>query len=78
MTRFVATPAIRLAVRGREGEVLNALGVDWSRGRPHIDCPYPMHGGRDDWRWDPQKSRAFCTCIRLDLRRRHEGQRARV
>jgi len=22
-----------------------------------------MHGGRDDWRWDPQKSRAFCTCI---------------
>ena len=32
-------------------------------GRPHIDCPYPTHGGKDDWRWDSQKSRAFCTCI---------------
>jgi phage/plasmid primase-like uncharacterized protein len=63
VSRFVATAEIRLAVRGREGEVLDALAIDWRIGRPHIDCPYPMHGGKNDWRWDAQKSRAFCTCI---------------
>ena len=45
--RFVATAAIRQAVVGRETDVLDALGIDWRAGRPHITCPYPDHGGAD-------------------------------
>jgi len=63
VSRFVATVAISFAVRGREGDVLDAVGIEWRSGRPHIDCPYPTHGGKNDWRWDEKKSRAFCTCI---------------
>ena len=63
MTRFVATPAVRQAVRGRETDVLDKLGIDWRAGRPHIDCPYPQHGGKSDWRWDEAKAKAFCTCV---------------
>jgi hypothetical protein len=63
VSRFVATTAIRLAVGGRGGDVLDAIGIGWRSGHPHIDCPYPGHGGKDDWRWDEKKSRAFCTCI---------------
>jgi phage/plasmid primase-like uncharacterized protein len=63
VTRFVATPAVRQAVRGRETDVLDKLGIDWRAGRPHIDCPYPQHGGKSDWRWDEAKAKAFCTCV---------------
>jgi hypothetical protein len=68
---FVKTSEIRAAVGGREVDVLDQLGIPWRRGKPHIDCPYPDHGGADDWRWDGRKSRAFCTCIG---RRPHERQ----
>jgi hypothetical protein len=61
--RFVDTNAIRAAVIGRELEVLDALGLRWRDGRPHITCPYSHHGGSNDWRWDEKKRRAFCTCI---------------
>jgi hypothetical protein len=61
--RFVVTADIRAAVKGRETETLDRLGVPWRKGKPHIDCPYPDHGGNDDWRWDRRKTRAFCTCI---------------
>ena len=62
--RYVATKAIREAVRGRETDILDALGIDWRRGRPHIHCPYRDHTDNDpSWRWDERRSRALCTCI---------------
>ena len=65
--RFVATAAIRQAVAGRETDVLDAIGVDWRAGRPHIICPYPGHDDGDpSWRWDAHKGRAFCTCTKSD------------
>jgi hypothetical protein len=60
---FVSTTAIRGAVKGRETEVLEALGIAWTGNHGHIDCPYGDHGGKDDWRWDQAKAVAFCTCI---------------
>src|SRR5512132_4203725 len=66
-TRFIATAAIRQAVAGRETDVLDALGVDWRVGRPHIICPYPGHDDGDpSWRWDAHKGRAFCACTKSD------------
>ncbi len=41
--RFVPTNAIKQLVAGRETDVLDALGVDWRSGRPHIPCPYRDH-----------------------------------
>lgn len=35
--------AIQEAVKGREEEILDALGVDWRAGNQHITCPYPTH-----------------------------------
>lgn len=61
-SRFVVTRDIKSAVQGHEEQILDSLGIDWRRGRPHITCPYPEHGGADDWRWDAKKSKAFCTC----------------
>lgn len=63
--RYVQTNAIRSAVAGREAEVLEALGVDWRSGRPHITCPYPEHADRNaSWRWDERTAKAHCTCGR--------------
>lgn len=59
---FVATVTARQAVAGRETEILDRLGIPWRDGRPHIDCPYSSHGGRNDWRWDAAEARAYCTC----------------
>src|SRR5262245_35480024 len=60
--RFVATKVIRDAVRGREGEVLDALGINW-RARGHSRCPYPDHDDEHpSWRWDVKKRLAFCSC----------------
>lgn len=61
-TRYVRTGDIKTAVSGHEHEVLTALGIPYNMGNPHIDCPYPTHGGINDWRWDAEKSKAFCTC----------------
>lgn len=60
---YVKTADIRAAVQGQEETVLDRLGIDWKKGRPHVDCPYPSHGGKGDWRWDAKKAQAFCTCI---------------
>jgi hypothetical protein len=55
--RYVATKAIREAARGRESDILDALGIDWRAGRPHIQCSYPGHDDRNaSWRWDPKKT----------------------
>src|SRR5687768_11780651 len=61
--RYVQTKRIKEAVAGHELAVLEAMGINWSGGCGHIDCPYPDHGGKDDWRWDAKKGCAFCTCI---------------
>jgi hypothetical protein len=64
---FVATAAIRQAVAGHEEELLDALGINWRAGRPHISCPYPHHpDSHASWRWDAHKCRAFCTCTKSD------------
>ena len=61
--RYVKTSAIQQAAQGHELEILRAIGIDWTAGRGHIDCPYSDHGGKADWRWDDRRGRAFCTCI---------------
>lgn len=63
--RYVQTKAIRAAAAGREADVLEALGVDWRSGRPHITCPYPEHTDRNaSWRWDERTAKAHCSCSR--------------
>ena len=62
--RYVRTDDIKRAVSGRETEVLDALGIDWRSGRPHIQCPYPAHADNDpSWRWDERRAHAICTCL---------------
>ena len=61
---FILTDIAKAAVEGRETEVLDALGIEWRQGRPHINCPYPDHPDkRPSWRWCTARRRAFCTCI---------------
>ncbi len=62
--RYVTTPAIKAAVNGREGDILDRLGIAWRNGRQHISCPYPDHDDHNpSWRWDEKRNRAYCTCI---------------
>ena len=62
--RYVTTRSIREAMKGRETEVLEALGIAWQDGAPHISCPYPEHAdGNPSWRWDERRARAYCSCI---------------
>jgi hypothetical protein len=37
--RFVDSDEIRSALAGRETELLDALGIPWRKGNPHISCP---------------------------------------
>jgi putative DNA primase/helicase len=61
---YVPTKAIYAAVKGKEGEILDGMGVAWRAGHPHVRCPYPDHADSDpSWRFDAAKGRAFCTCI---------------
>jgi phage/plasmid primase-like uncharacterized protein len=61
--RYVPTPVIREAVKGRETEVLEALRIPWDGGSAHINCPYPDHADTNpSWRWDDRKQKAHCTC----------------
>jgi hypothetical protein len=64
--QYVKTTDVREAVKGNEERILDAVVPNWSSGRPHIDCPYPTHGGKNDWRWDRTKARAVCSCTRAD------------
>jgi hypothetical protein len=60
--RWVATRAIQEAVKRRESDVLQALGIPWDDGAGHITCPYPDHADANpSWRWDERKARAHCT-----------------
>ncbi len=51
-------------IKGREKDVLTALGISWPHGRQqHIICPFPDHDDHDpSWRWDAGKRRWSCTC----------------
>ncbi|MGH1592295.1 DUF927 domain-containing protein (plasmid) [Methylobacterium phyllosphaerae] len=61
-TRYVSWKSAKPAVEGREVEIVQALGINWTAGqRTHIDCPYPGHQGKSDWRLN-KKDRAICTC----------------
>jgi Domain of unknown function (DUF927)/Toprim domain len=61
---YVSTRAICEAVEGRDPEVLEALGIAWADGAPHISCPYPDHSDEHpSWRWDKRRAKAYCTCI---------------
>ena len=61
--RYVSTQAIHSALKGRELELLLALGINWDAGSPHVHCPYPHHDDRNpSWRWDARRARAYCTC----------------
>jgi putative DNA primase/helicase len=60
--RRVPLRAIKEAVKGRETEILDALGIDW-RSKTHITCPYPGHDDRHpSWRWDTAAAKAHCSC----------------
>jgi predicted P-loop ATPase len=60
---YVASAAIRDAVRGHEVEILRALQIPWNGRQSHVRCPYPDHDDKDpSWRWDTDRRRAFCTC----------------
>jgi putative DNA primase/helicase len=60
---YVSTQDAKKATHGRETEILHALGIDWSVDKYHINCPYPGHNDNNpSWRWDNEKSYAFCTC----------------
>ena len=81
--RWVATRAIQEAVKRRESDVLQALGIPWDDGAGHITCPYPDHADDNpSWRWDERKARAHCTCIDrshsiFDVVMRYRGHRLR-
>jgi hypothetical protein len=61
------TGAVQALAIGRECEVLDALGIRWREGRPHIRCPYPAHADHHpSWRWDQKAARARCTCSKSD------------
>jgi hypothetical protein len=57
------TGGIKDAVAGHEVQILDALGIRWRDGHPHIKCPFLAHLDRNpSWRWDAGKRAAFCTC----------------
>ena len=61
---YIPTGLLRDAVRGRELEVLRALGIQLSDNSRHIRCPYPDHPDHEpSWRWDEKRKIAFCSCI---------------
>jgi len=77
-TVYVRTKEIEEAVSGNEAAVLSYLGINYaSSRRDHIDCPYPSHGGKRDWRFDFKKGKAHCTCSTshsiFEVVGRHQG-----
>src|SRR5262245_35237951 len=61
--RYVATADLKDALRGRETELIDVLGIAWRSGQPHIHCPYTEHtDANPSWRWDEPHARAHCSC----------------
>jgi hypothetical protein len=53
---------IKQAVKGRETDILDRLGIPWRNGRPHINCPFHDHpDSNPSYRWDVDKARFFCS-----------------
>jgi hypothetical protein len=40
--RYVTNPDAVAQSRVKT-EILDALGIRWRKGKPHINCPYPAH-----------------------------------
>ena len=60
---YVRTDKIKPIVRGRERDVLVALGITPPNDGQHVRCPYPDHDDASpSWRWDFARACAFCTC----------------
>jgi len=60
--RYLRAADARRLVKGREAEIVRALGIDWNGRSDHIRCPYPGHDDRDpSWRLMPD-GRAVCSC----------------
>jgi hypothetical protein len=70
--QYVKYRDIKDAVRGHEQAILHAVGIKWTTSRGHIDCPYPRHGGKTDWRWDAGKGVAFCSCVGKEAAHRRD------
>jgi putative DNA primase/helicase len=63
MTGAPHVAEVKQAAAGRETEILDKLGIAWRGGTPHIRCPYLGHLDKNpSWRWDREKSAAYCTC----------------
>jgi len=61
---YIKTAVIRAAVKGRETDILKALGIQWNHNASHIACPYPDHPDHEpSWRWHDKRMLAFCSCI---------------
>lgn len=77
--RYVKTGDIKEAIRGRETEIVDSLGIAWRNGGPHIRCPYPNHEDKNpSWRWDDKACRAVCSCTQqgdgaIDVLAKMEG-----
>jgi putative DNA primase/helicase len=62
-SRHVQWRAVKAAVKGRETEILDRLGIDWRSPETHIRCPYPTHDDHHpSWRWDAEAGKARCSC----------------
>src|SRR5689334_5742317 len=60
--RYVPTKAAKEAVRGREADIVRALGIPWNGTGKHIQCPDPGHPDKNpSWRL-LSDGRAVCTC----------------
>src|SRR5262245_10459763 len=61
---YVPLASINEAAKGRENDILSAVGIQWNGTSRHVRCPYPDHADhKPSWRWDDKRKVAFCTCI---------------
>ena len=50
-------------IRGRETDLLRAVGIEPPERGGHVTCPFPGHADRHpSWRWDARKRRFYCSC----------------
>jgi hypothetical protein len=61
-TRYVPTNAAKAAARGREADIVRAIGIPWNGRTDHLTCPDPAHTDHNpSWRLMPG-GYAVCTC----------------
>ena len=60
--RYVTTDDARQVVKGREAEIIRAIGIRWDGRGDHIRCPYRAHEDRNpSWRL-MEDGHAVCSC----------------